>query len=313
MIYLNNKEWSEWQNELGKAFKLTKSVKFYLTSQYQGEKIVNDKKVVTFPESYSLPTAYTTIKDGTAVEVRYVTKPTVKRGKDKELLTDYAPDGIIFRNGVLEVKKNELDLYYWLTSHPRCETNENYFTEGKDKKMHPDDAKITLALSSFTHFIYRERNEVIEQEIHYDKQAAIIKAKAYIVSELTEKEARDIYKAYNEADWDDPDLSLSRIKNFLLGKAESDPKEFMSQLDSDVRTYKTKVTEAVSAEVVFYEKKKRQWKFAGPDSKENHIISVSKGVDETKALIEFLRDKDNGEVYDEITKRVKEKEEEVLA
>lgn len=312
MIYLNNKEWDEWKKVLGTGFKLPKSVKFYLTSQYQGSKIVNDKTVVTFPESYALPAAYTTIRDGGAVEIRYVTKPGVKRGsKDKSPELGYSPEHVIFRNGVLEVKKDQLDLYYFLTTHPRCETNLEYFTIGKDKKHHPDDAKITLALSSFTHFIFRERNEVKEQEIAYDKQKDIIKAKAYIVSDLTDKEARDIYKAYNEPDWDDPDLSVSRIKNFLLGKAETDPKEFMGQLDSDVRTFKTKVTEAVSADVIFFEKKGRKWKFAGPDSNDNHIVTVSKGVDETKALIEFLRDKDDGTVFAEISKRVKEAEEAV--
>ena len=313
MIYLNGKEWDGWKEELGKAFKLKKSTKFYLCSQYQGEKIVDDKKVVTYPESMMLPTAFTVIKNGVAVELRYVTKPTARIGKDKNPTMEYGPEGVIFRNGTLMVKKNELDLYYWMVTHPRCETNREYFTEDSKGKLHADDSKVTLALSTFTHFIFRERNEVLEQEISYDKNAEIIKAKNIVVSELTEKEAFDIYKAYNEPDWDDPDLAISRVKNFLLAKAEIDPKEFLGQLDGDARTYKTKVTEAVSAEVLFFDKRKRQWKFAGPDNAENKILVVSKGVDETKALIEFLRDKDSGELYDKISELVKAKEEEALA
>lgn len=309
MIYKNNKEWTgddNWQAQLGKGFKLKKSVKFYLTPTYQGEKVVDDKRVVTYPESYALPPAYSGIMNGSAVEIRYVTKATVGREKGVPTVVNM-PDAIVFRNGILEVKKDQIDLYYFLTTHPRCETNTAYFTEGKDKKLHSDDAKVTMALSTFSHFIFKERNEVLEQEIAYNKQEAIVKAKSYIVNDLTKEEAVSIYKAL-ESDWDE-DMPISRIKNFLLAKAEDDPKDFMDQLNSEVRTFKTKVNEAVAAEVIYFDKPKKAWFWAGPEGK-GKILTVAKGQDATSTLVKHLRDVDSGELYEAIVSAVREKEEE---
>ncbi len=309
MIYKNGVEWTGWKDALGKTFRLKKSVKFYLTSHYQGINIVDDKKMVTYPESYALPPAYATMMEGAGVEIRYVSKPMATRGRGKnsgESQMTYSPSELVIRNGVFEVKKDQLDLYWWFTNHPRCETNPAYFVSDKEGKKKVNDDAVTLANQTYSHFIFRERNEELENEVSFDKEKAVIMAKHYIVNELTQKEAREIYKMFNEPDWEE--ASLARIKNYLLAKAGEDPKKFMEELDSEVRTYKSKVNEAVAAEIIFFDKLKKVWKFAGVGNNEK-IMAVAKGDDPIITLAKHLQLKDSGELFESICAKVKEAEE----
>lgn len=303
MIYKNGKEWTGWREELGKSFKLKKSVKFYLTSHYQGVKIVDKKKMITYPESLALMPIYTAMMGDGACEIRYVIKPMPVRSGKKggETAMGFSPTEIIFRNGVLEVRKDQLDLWYFLTNHPRCETNPQYFT--KDGKI--NENAVTLAVNAYSHFIFRERNEEREQEISFDREKAVIQAKHFIINEMTKEEAREIYKSYNEPDWEE--ATLSRMKNFLLAKAGEDPKKFMEELNSEVRTFKSKIHEAVQAEVIFFDLRLKVWKFSGVETTEP-IMRVAKGDDHVLALAKFLQMKDNGAVYETICNKVLEAE-----
>jgi hypothetical protein len=163
-------------------------------------------------------------------------------------------------------------------------------------------------LSSFSHFIFRERDEILEQELAYDKREAVIVAQSYIISSMTKQEIIAAYKNY-ETDWDE-DMPQKRMKNFLMAKAEENPKEFMENLSEEVRTYKTKVNEAIAAEVIFFNKPKKFWAFTGGGEK---ILTVIKGADPVTALVTYLRDKDSGEMLTAIEEAVKAKEADVEA
>lgn len=303
MIYVNGKEDKTWMESLGRAFKLKKSVRFFLTSHYQGTQIVNDRPITTYPESFALPCLYIGIKEGAAVEVRYAIKQIAVRGKKNEGNSlDFSPGELVFRNGVLEVRKDQLDLYWFLINHPRCETNPAYF----DKAGKVKDDAITVAMNTYSHFLFKERDEAKENEISFDAQKAVIDAQNFVVNKMSEKEARELYRLYNEPDWEE--ASIARIKNFLLVKAAEDPKKFTEEIDSEIRTYKAKVNEASAAEVIFFDGRKRVWKFSGIENANNVIMAVAKGANETIALAKYLQLKDNGELWETLCAKVLEAE-----
>lgn len=302
MIYENSKEITTWKDELGKKFTFKGVRKFYLTSHYQGARIVDKKTVVTFTPEFGLEPFYTAIVGGAAVERRYLQKVVpVRGGKKGETQIGYQPEKIIFRNGVLEVRANQLDLYWFLINHPRCETNPQYV----DKDGKPKDDQMTLAMATYSHFLFKERNEVLEQEQTFDKQKEIIKAQNWVVNECTEKEARELYKLFGEADWEE--ATLARIKNYLLAKAGENPQKFMEELDSEIRTFKSKIGDAMQAEVIFFDKMKKVWKWSGV--KGESILAVAKGDDPIVKLAKHLQLKDNGELWEAICDKVKEAEE----
>lgn len=302
MLLLNGKEWSGWQDILGKNFgKGHKgSWKFYLTERYQGARKVNNQWIKTYPPDLALPSSYHTMIDGKLCQVQYVVNTAGGKIREgHELAT--MPNEIVFVNGMREVQADELELYFWLSRHPRNETNPAYFKRGEKGRMVVDEAKQLQALKKLNHFMFRERDEELEQELHYDKQAAVINATSFIVNNMTEKEAREMYRLYGEPDWTED--ALPKIKNYLISKAQDDPKAFNEELNSDVRTIKTVVLAAKAAELIVFKVAKRQWVWGDSGAV---IISVARGKEEINELVQHLKNKDDGEIIKSLEKSLEE-------
>ena len=271
-----------------------------------GEKLVDGQRMKLYNPELSVEPFYTTMHGKEAAEFRYVFSSGAVAAKKKgEVNVSFTPDFIVFTKGALQVKKDQLDLYWWLTHHPRNQTNPNYLTADGRK---PDNDKISLALSHVGSFLFREKNEELEREVEYDKKALALSAQNHIINEMTEKEAREIYHIYDQSD--SSTLSVKAIKNWLLGKAAEDPVDFMDQVRSDVRTIKAKVIDAITAQVIYFDKIKRAWKWS--DSK-GVIYIVPKGQPEREALIKWFKEKDDGEMFKQLEGAVKDAETAALA
>jgi len=307
MLYLNEKQWDkkEWMVELSKHFDVKANKKkefaFHLTDHYRGVKYVDNKAVPTYPESLNYPMRYAMRMNGEDVQLRYAVNPSlVKPAKGGGTTTVDDADRIIFNNGVFRVKADQLDLYLFMLLAPNNYTNPYYFNYEKRKGQPDLMVRNDEAVPTGVQMMFKEKNAELEQADAFDQARAKYTAENHIFSVLTEGECRELYKNYGEHDY--AESTLKRIKNFLLGKASENPTLFMENVNSDVRTIKTKVVEAINAELIVFDSKSSWWKWTGP--KGERIIQVARGQDNILALVRYINEKDDGSLLAALEEKV---------
>lgn len=297
MLLLNGQKWDGWKTEAQSYAKpkKAKEVLFNLGEFFQGRRLVDDRWIVTFPKELLLEATYVFNDDRESGELRYTTGPTA--GKSKDGSVKYAPlDGLVFINGVLTVNPADTDLLFWLRNHPRNKTNGRYFKT--DGSVNSD----TLAKATVTtgFMFFKEKDEVKEKELAYDKEAKVIDAKYKLKNECTQKEVDELFMSYEGGEADTP---LKLKKSYLLQKISEDPIEFMRRLDGDVRSLKALISQAIQGEVIKFDRTKRLWTWAD-NNKE--FLKTAKNRNEEDELFKYLQESDDGELRKKLTELVKE-------
>jgi hypothetical protein len=84
----------------------------------------------------------------------------------------------------------------------------------------------------------------------------------------------------------------------------------MENVNSEVRTIKTKVVEAINAELIHFDAKKGWWMWSGKNGAK--IIQVAKGQDNILALVRYINEKDDGALIAALEDKVIAAEQEVV-
>ena len=321
MLYLNNEVWDkkEWEKLLLEHYNPKDRKKEFVFNlnpgKYMGWKKVDNKSVPTWPADFNYEMQYTINLNGEDVTVRYATTPSrmsnVQKGKkdgktfsSQEVTHDMGK--IVFDNGVFRVPAKQLDLYFFLMFSPNNETNPTYYRYDSHNKLVKDTDK----WPQYPNWIFREKNDELEQAEAYDGAAALFEAQTYIHNGMSTKEAQDLYVLHEGGDRAEAELTpIKTIKNFLLGKASQNPQKFLDELDGEIRTLKQKITEAKEAKVIHFDFRTGWWKWTGEAN--GKICQVAKGQDENSVLLRYINQKDSGAILEALEGKIIAAEQEV--
>jgi len=212
---------------------LKKAVQFELVSGYSFEdpnlKTPDGKLFIRKNKTFKLPTTYVAHdpETNTNVEYRYALREIPIGDNKGGYINKYTPDRIVFTGMKLICKKEQADLYEFLTKSPWLERVGN--NAPKFKEIDPLKASET-------------RNTL---------QALVMKAKNLILDEeraLPEATLRRLLDTLSVPGSGDVSVDLSVVKDKLVPFAESNPEKFLkiAGVNGQVKKAETIVTGSVS-------------------------------------------------------------------
>lgn len=302
MIYKNGELWQGWKDELKKIIavkgkempKLKTTPEFYLTDLFKHYKEVSPGKVVPMycPVMFIQPAYEWQDEDGSTSEIRYVEREQIAATRSNNSKTPtvgkFQPEVIEFIDGFLRPDKNKLDFFWFLMNHPDNIMNPVY--DNKQRKA--EHAKP---------FIFQYKDKEKEINMAYDKEKQLSEAIVKANNGLTKEEARQLYMNLNNSA--DVNASERSIGLFLMSYARNNPAEFLKAAANDDSKFGAIVKEAVAFRVLKYLPPVRAWKFV--EGEGDPFCTVTKGVNEVDAMVEFLRLKDSdGATLKEIQSRL---------
>jgi len=205
---------------------------------------------------------------------------------------------ITFEYGWLTVDAGQNDLYFFLNQHGDNKTNPKYLKNGVNPSRPPKFMESMPDLES---------NSFVNYELSVAK----------VITKLTDKEAKGYVN-------DEVALSLAKaygigntigkgrndINKFLIDFAKKNPTKLLDDLTSAATEIRAVLADCIAFNVIKWDMPYVKWVDVskGKRSVNNGIIcQIPNGLDEMDYFVQWMREKDNSGVYNQLKKELEDK------
>ena len=216
--------------------------------------------------------------------------------KDGTNLSEVEP--IVFEYGFITVLQEQNDLYFMLNNHPLCQTNPKY----KDENNRPNKP-----------FMFREILPNAESRVLVDHETLVAKLTLKITDPQTkgyvnEEALRYLAKSYGYGST--VGKGRTDVEKFLLSYIKKNPSQVENDLTSAATEVRAVLSDAIAYNVITFDLPYAKWvdTTKGKRTVNNGIIcQIPNGLEPIDYFVNFMREKDNTGVFNQLKKELEDK------
>ena len=206
---------------------------------------------------------------------------------------------VSFEYGIVTVDKEESDLYFWLLNHPLNQTNPKYLEDENQRPPKP--------------FLFRQLLPDREANVFIDHEKTVSKVILMITDPtmkqyINDEALKHLAKSYGYGSV----LNSGRkdLEKFVIGFAKKHPQKVLDDLTSAATEIRAVLADAEQYGVIKFDFPYVKWVdlSKGKRTVNNGIIvQCPSGLDPMDFFVNWMREKDNSGVYNQLKKELDDK------